>query len=170
MQHNNEARRRTDRNEVDARITELENKIAQLQRSPVFGCYSRAGIEDVLAGADLSDRAVVYFDIDNMKQANEQHGKTGVNLKIRAALGGVRETDIVIGQWFSGDEFIALVTLADAFGFVTHLRAAFIREGLGATFAVLSIADGIEAATERADQLITASKVAGRKGGILWDL
>lgn len=180
MQHN----RRHDDSTPEARIAALAARVAALEAelaherqrlthafiNPVFGCLTRAGVEDALKGLDLRDRVIVYLDIDDMKACNARYGMAGVNVKIAAALAAIRKTDIVSGQWFSGDEFIGFVYIVDALAFARRWQAAFKAQGLGCTVVVTPIAHGIYRSAKRAEDIVTAAKNHHKRGGIIWDL
>lgn len=89
----------------------------------------------MLQEIDLSGMSFVYFDLDGMKQANTQYGKAEVNRKIKSAM-HFRESDIVVGQVFSGDEFVALVPIQDAYGFARRLQDSLTEHKLSATILV----------------------------------
>jgi hypothetical protein len=64
---------------------------------------------------------------------------------IRQVLTSVRSTDIVAGQWKSGDEFLICLTEnekhnpLDPNGFVKRLTEEFAKVGMTATFAVVPV-------------------------------
>jgi diguanylate cyclase (GGDEF)-like protein/PAS domain S-box-containing protein len=79
------------------------------------GCHNRASImheleENIDSGRRNANRAVVYADIDNFKQANDAHGHALGDELLRvvacAVRGVVREHDVV-GR-VGGDEFVVL--------------------------------------------------------------
>ena len=141
--------RRQQRNaELEAKIAELERKIGHYQRSSAFGCYTRAALEiDILPTFDTTGLTLVFLDIDHLKALNDRYGKAVrknadqlcVNERISAAFAAMRSADVLIGQWFSGDEFIALVPDIDASGFASRLRFELGLYAITATFVIAPI-------------------------------
>lgn len=129
--------------------------IEQLAVSPSFGCLTRPAFELSLACVDSSDMAVIYFDIDWMKQANDRYTKEGVNDRIRAAIAFRRDD---IGQWFSGDEFVAFLSLEDALGFAQRVQAQLHEQGLSATILIQTSSRDID----QAERTLSACKARGR--------
>ncbi len=162
-------RRRPATDALEARIAELEAIIARRSMSSAFGCLTRSAVEDELTSRDLAGMALVYFDVDNMKTHNAVRGKTGVNLAIAYAI-KTRGDDIIIGQWFSGDEFIALVPVDDALGYAQRVQARFADANMSATFVIKTIPDdaNVLELAQAADDLATNIKNAGVRAVIVW--
>ena len=116
-------------------IAQQEELIHQLAWNDGFGCYTRKGFEKMKWPEIASQaRFIIYFDIDGMHDLNEHYGSyEPVDAMIRGVLTSVRSTDIVAGQWKSGDEFLICLTendnhkALDPEGFVRRLQAV---EGL----------------------------------------
>jgi len=170
-------RRRTKTSELEAEITRLRAVISEYQISDSFGCYTRKALTiDILPSFDARGFAISYFDIDGLTQLNEAFGKAErkytdvpcVNERIFTAFAAMRTADVLIGQWFSGDEFVALVPAADALGFTQRLQAALRAQGVTATF-VLQVYDhsiALRAAIDLADNETSRYKAAGLRDRI----
>lgn len=170
-------RRRTNTSELEAEITRLRDALADHQISEAFGCYTRKALtRDLLPSFDARGFAIIYFDIDGLTQLNAAYGKAerkaadipSVNERIFAALATARLADVLIGQWFSGDEFVALVPAADAYGFTLRLQAALRSNGITATF-VLQVYDHsitLREAIDLADNDTSKYKSAGLRDRI----
>lgn len=151
------------------RIRELEAKVARLERSIWFGCLTRNGLDEVLQTLDVSGLALVYFDIDNLTLCNDRWGKPESSRRVAWAL-QMREADVTIGQWFSGDEFISLVPAVDAYGYTQRLLSRLKAQSMSATFVIVALDQGsdINALAQEADERIKYQKKAlGRRGDIL---
>lgn len=98
-----------------------------------FGCLTRNAFEIQLEQIDWRGKAIVYFDIDNLKLANDSWGKEESSRKIAESI-AFRRTDI--GQWFSGDEFAAVVSLDDAVGFAKRIQKELTARDMSATFLI----------------------------------
>lgn len=121
------------------RNAELRAENARLKINATFGCLTRNGLEVVLEKTDLTGRCCVYWDLDGMKRKNEQYGKPGVNVRIKAALEvGTRLEDCVTGQVFSGDEFCAFPELSDAKGLAQRMTVSFRDQDLPGTFIIVA--------------------------------
>jgi len=138
---------------------ELDELVRVLAWNDGFGCYTRAGFEKMI-WPEIAERAryIIYFDIDDVHALNEKFGSYDpVDAMVKQALGTVRITDYVAGQWKSGDEFLVCLTeekqLAfsdhgyatdlreeiDPLAMVNRLEDALKRQGLSATFAVVPV-------------------------------
>lgn len=137
-------RRNTD-NEAKylARIAEQRALIERLMIDPVYGCYTKPGFLLALEAIQLDGLYVVYFDIDNFKAFNNEHGKAHANVIIRNAI-KPRGYDILgnasaVGRWFSGDELAGIFPASDAFGYCKRVQAALHGANSSATFVILPI-------------------------------
>lgn len=135
--------RRRSNQELLAQIEELENKIDRRSRSSVFDCYTRSALDDLIKDLPTADMSVVYFDVDDMKRHNTVYGKTVVNDKIRASIAG-RSLDMVVAQWFSGDEFVCIIPSIDALGYARRTQERFHSNDLTATFVILELSTPID--------------------------
>lgn len=160
--------RKSDLNVLD-RLAQYPDILHRLAISPVFGVPTRSALEVALLDFDLTGLALVYFDIDQLKQANELWGKVVSSRKIATAL-HARATDLLIGQWFSGDEFLALVPIQDATAYAEVLLASFKAQSMSATIVIidptlLPVMTIIQL-TDYADEVVTTMKKAGLRGVI----
>src|SRR5690349_14942372 len=103
--------------QMQARIEELEQANQKLQQEKEilawndgYGCFTRQGFEKLI-WPSIVDHAkwIIFFDVDNMHELNQEHGYEGVNAIIKKSL-SMRPGDFMAGQWFSGDEFILVIT------------------------------------------------------------
>jgi GGDEF domain-containing protein len=125
--------------------------IRQLSINKSFGCLTRNAFEFLLDGMDWRNKCILYFDIDNLKTANNEYGKAGVNERIKDSI-SFRATDIA--QWFSGDEFVAVVSIEDVLGFARRIQKELHSRGLSATFIILTNSTDID----RAETLVSEGK------------
>lgn len=154
-----------------ARIDRLEYENQRLRTNSAFGCLTRQGLELALEEADLTGHVCVYWDLDYMKQANEEdpEGKPGVNKRIRAAL-QVRSTDYVAGQVFSGDEFCAWPLAEEAVEMAERLLTSFRTQGLPGTFVIVHLQPN-EAPLDllvRAEDICAQQKRLGKRNTIFF--
>lgn len=115
------------------RIRELEAENNALRTNPWFGVLTRNAFDQYLRSVEWTHKAIIYLDVDGLKQANNKWGKEESSRRIRAAL-SVRSNDI--GTWFSGDEFALVVDIHDALGVALRLRDAFHAQNMSATFLI----------------------------------
>src|SRR4051812_411795 len=106
-------------------IAELHQKCQRLSISKSFGCLNRNGLDEAISDIDLTGFSLVYIDVDDLKLNNRKFGKPGVNTRTKEAIHMRRWYDVIIGQWFSGDEFAAFVETEKAFDFALWLQANF---------------------------------------------
>lgn len=170
-------RRRISAKQLEAELAALNAKLAIYQRSVSFGCYTRQALNiDILPTFDTTGITLVYIDIDGLKQLNDQYGKElridpakpCVNERIATSLAAMRSDDVIIGQWFSGDEFIALVPSNDADGYAARLQAALISNGVTATFVILDYNASVPLvnAIDKAETICATLKAAGLRNQI----
>lgn len=138
-----------------------EQKLQYLSVNRAFNVQVRLALDLYLAEHNTHSQAFIYFDLDNMKLANSIYGKQAVNDKIRAAL-QFRSTDTVIGQVYSGDEFVAIVPHEDAYGFARRLQNSLTDHGLSATILITDESD-----LDKGDELVAAFKDKGIKAVII---
>lgn len=123
--------------------------LRELRTNQWFGCLTRPALVQELRRleVDRSDLSLVYFDIDNLKDCNNRWGKDGSSMRIRA---GLRGFDL-LGSWFSGDEFVAVVPDDDARGLAERFQRQLRENGMSATFLIAKYNDlaSIDAAEER---------------------
>lgn len=125
-----------------ARIKQLEDKIHRLSVSLWFGVLTRQGLDEALKDLDVTGLQLVFFDIDRLKQANERYGKIKSSAYIKASI-HPRANDIlgekerIVGQWFSGDEFIGLFADNEAIGYAQRVQRTLHSYAMSATFIIL---------------------------------
>ena len=153
---------------------ELEELIQALAWNQEYGCYTRAGFEEIIWPAIANKaRWVIYFDIDEMRLLNAVHTHAGVNALIKKSL-AMRESDYVAGQRYSGDEFIVVITDDDPGRRASNpielcaRLAEFLREnGLSATFAGAPVlSDDLAENVEPAVKLVEIAKAENKRGVI----
>ena len=109
-------------------------------RSPFFGTdiLNRNGL-DLLLPTIKPDQWLCFFDVDGLKQINERYGKLYAGKLISICI-EVRITDqlLTVGQWYSGDEFVAVFnTKFDAIGYAQRTQAHMHQSNYSATFAIV---------------------------------
>lgn len=170
-------RRHINNETLHARLAALEAKLARYQRSPAFGCYTRQALEiDILPTLNLAGFAIIHIDIDGLSAKNELYGKdqridparASVNERVSATFASMRNDDTILGQWFSGDEFIALLAACDACGFASRLQAELNKRDLTATMTILDYTPAIPIleACGIADSITAICKAAGLRNRI----
>lgn len=119
--------------------SELINIIETLSMDKVFNCYTRQAFESFIWNM-IKDNAkfAIFFDVDKMHDANEKYGYELVNEKIRNSV-NVRNDDICVSRWFSGDEMIAIINNGDPYAMAQRLLNNFIDNGLSSTFGIVEI-------------------------------
>jgi FOG: GGDEF domain len=126
---------------------ELKELVHKLSWNDGFGCYTRAGFEQ-LVWPMIRDRArwILYFDLDNIHALNESFGSyEPVDRMVKQVLSTVRSTDYVAGQYKSGDEFLVCITESDARGTLNpegmqeRLIVELAKHGISATFAIVPV-------------------------------
>ena len=130
-----------------ATYEQLQQLIKALAWNDGYGCYTRQGFEKLI-WPTISEKAkfIIFFDVDNMHDLNREHGYEGVNAIIKQSL-SMRETDFMAGQWFSGDEFIVVITDSDPtridasnpMEFCMRLAGIFQQNGAPCTFAIAPV-------------------------------
>lgn len=154
---------------LQARLKDLTADRDSLLYDPVFGCLNRAGLERQWT-ITRATHGIIFFDLDNMKQANDRFSYDGVNARIKLALlRSVRADETYAGRWFSGDELVlcapkqVLVTIAE------RAKLAFADEGLTFTAAIshgYGFYDLFEV-VQQASQAVQAAKRANDRDVIL---
>lgn len=138
-----------------------------------YGCYTRQGFEK-LVWHTITKKArwVIFFDIDNMHDLNARHGYEGVNKIIKKSL-TIRGSDFMAGQWFSGDEFIVIITddpgrdISNPVEFCMRLKGIFEKNGAPATFAIAPVvSDDLLTNVMPAHELCQAAKARNDRGSI----
>lgn len=154
--------------------SDLQKLVDALAWNDGYGCYTRPGFEKMVWPRIVSQaKWIIFFDVDDMHTLNATHGYEGVNAIIRQSL-QMRESDFMAGQWFSGDEFIIVITdetpnrqASNPIEFAARLAEIFKTNGAPATFAVVPVTsqDLFENVTP-AHKLVQNAKDSNRRGGI----
>ncbi len=154
---------------------QLLDLVHDLSWNEGFGCYNKRGFEKTIwPRISPIAKYIIFFDIDDMHALNEQHGYEGVNELIKNSF-LLRESDFMAGQWFSGDEFIVVITddvpyrLYDSnpIEFASRLAEIFKANGVPATFAVAPvISEDLYTNVAPAHHLVQEAKRTGRRGSI----
>jgi len=154
--------------------SQLEQLIQALAWNDEYDCYSRAGFQELIwPGIAAIARWVIFFDIDEMGHLNEVHTHAGVNTRIKKSL-AMRASDYRIGQRYSGDEFIVVITDDDPgrresnpIELCARLAESLRENGLSATFAIAPvISDDLTANVEPAVKLVELAKMENKRGVI----
>jgi GGDEF domain-containing protein len=156
-------------------LQQLKNLVQELSWNDGYGCYTRAGFEKLIWPQICSNsKYIIFFDVDDMHGINAHYGYDGANDLIKDIL-GMRESDFMAGQWFSGDEFIVAITdnaphrLYDSnpIEFASRLQEIFIEHEISATFAVAPvISEDLYTNVAPAHHLVQEAKNNGRRGTI----
>lgn len=153
---------------------QLETLVHDLSWNDGYGCYTRAGFEKVIwPRIQAEAQHIIFFDIDDMHGINEKHGYDGANELIKDSL-AMRASDVMAGQWFSGDEFIIAVTddlsrlhPSNPMEFAARLLEIFVENGISATFAVAPvISTDLYTNVAPAHHKVQEAKSNGRRGTI----
>ena len=138
-----------------------------------YGCYTRPGFRKMIWPTIAEDaRWIIYFDIDGMGELNDKFTHAGVNDMIKKSL-GMRSSDYLTGQRYSGDEFFVVVTdepgrsKTDPIELAQRLRHSLVKNGLAATFAIAPVVSGdLMTNVEPAVQLVEQAKKRNERGTI----
>jgi GGDEF domain-containing protein len=126
-----------------------------LMQCPVFGCLTRQGIE---RRRRKVGNAVVFADIDKMKEANSLWGYEETNRRIAAAIADLRG-DLVMGRWFSGDEFVISCNGQDGDALCQRIQDVFAAQGLSITCAwALSTAAPLQQQVDALSKIVAQAK------------
>lgn len=109
-------------NTSEMKVAQLKEKIAQLEKEnqelktllnhhendESFGILTRKGLDSRLKEIE-KERVVCFLDLDNMKSLNEVFGYKEVDKKVKTLFSCIRESDVIIGRYFSGDEIVIIL-------------------------------------------------------------
>ena len=149
--------------------------INQYRTDRAYGCYTRNCLEmEIWPAVAKRVRFVAFCDVDQMHQANELYGYTGVDRRIKRAINTGRESDIAVARWYSGDELVFLVLdgprMGDPVQFAERIQARLRRGSLSATFGIVQVCPhevrNPQMAVRRAARLVQKAKQAGRRASI----
>jgi hypothetical protein len=152
-------------------IAAQQELIHRLAWNDAFGCHTRAGFENMI-WMEIYHRArwIVFFDVDGVHALNNASGSYAVfDAKIKKVLTSVRSTDIVAGQWHSGDEFLLCMVESpdratlDPQGLVRRLTELLAAQDLTAVFAVVPVTSPIlvENVNPAADEVLARKRARG---------
>lgn len=144
-------------------IEQLQEQIAQLSMDPVFGMWTRNAFLQFSHIMPRGLRVVVFLDLDNLHQLNEQYGYENVNQRIRAIFSiPFRRSDLV-ARWFSGDEIVVLFDADEEFALrkIGQLEEAARQQGMSFHFQLAIWDVGKEPIEKVIDEL--SSKVLAEK-------
>lgn len=133
-----------DANELSRKpVHEIQALIENLARDPVYGCYTRPGLEYIV-WPEIRQRArwIIFADMDGFHDLNEACGYDDVNERMQKALQLRKMDAAAAGRWFSGDELVWI--LCDTDGrpptnpqlAARRLQKTFKKFGLSATFGI----------------------------------
>src|SRR5574342_702665 len=154
--------------------SDLQKLVDVLAWNDGYGCYTRPGFEKMVWPQIVSQaKWIIFFDVDDMHTLNKTHGYEGVNAIIRKSL-TMRESDFMAGQWYSGDEFIIVITdetpdrrASNPVEFAARLAEIFRDNGAPATFAVVPvISQNLLENVSPAHKLCQDAKESNRRGSI----
>jgi predicted signal transduction protein with EAL and GGDEF domain len=153
---------------LEAELARLRAENARLARSLSFGCLNRNALQELLPDVDCVTMCAVYWDLDRFKNHNTIKGKKATNREITEILGAFRDSDIIIGQWFSGDEFVAIVPIVDAMGFAQRIVQAFKRYDYEMTVVIfmLDADQNIFDQIDQAEALVSIAKARNLRSNI----
>jgi GGDEF domain-containing protein len=110
--------------------------IHRLSTDSVFGCYTRQALEVSLINDLINKKkGIIFFDINDLAKLNTKLGYREVNRRIHNSL-RLRQEDIIIVRWYSGDEIIVIVDeQTETDQVVKRLETMLAENGLSAEFA-----------------------------------
>ena len=140
-------------------LESLHAKCQRLSVSNWFGCLNRNGLDEAIAELNFDGLCLVYGDVDDLKLANLKWGKVNSSARIAQAI-KMRETDVICGQWFSGDEFCAFVPVETAYAFAQHWQSNFRSVDMSISICIAPIISGIsiETLANQCDDRLTEVK------------
>lgn len=123
---------------------------------PAYGCLTRHGLARRWTGTG----AILFFDIDGMRELNKRHGYAVVDHRIGGALAATcRAGEAVAARWASGDELVIWLTDIDLVPLVLpRLHRALAERGLSAMVAAAPAERDLVATVARASALVLAQK------------
>jgi GGDEF domain-containing protein len=109
---------------------------------------------------------IIFLDLDHIHQLNQQLGYAEVDARIRAAI-HVRQSDLIIFRWYSGDEIVVVVSLGDGPVMAERLRLSLLRHELSGTFGVIpATSHDLTHEVSQAVALVQAAKAADQRGQV----
>lgn len=141
---------------------EKKSIIERLSIDNVFGIYNRQGFQELsfpLVKHHIT--GIVFGDIDNLHQMNEQFGYEAVDEKIKASLHH-RPDDIML-RWYSGDEIVWILLKGDVFGLERRIKHDFALNTMLITTHAMVITKEIQTWGEFLDYIKKASYIVRSK-------
>lgn len=123
-------------NAAHAQIVALQAELDLAHRDPIWGVYTRVGLERRMPHPD-SGMGCVVLDVDQMRLCNDRYGHAGLDERMTQALLSVRDGDAISGRWEEGDEVVIFAPIADLAGLAERLQHALWQNGLSATMAIV---------------------------------
>lgn len=149
-----------------ARISILQQENDRLRMCPLWGIYTRQGLELAWDSQDWRKIAVLYCDIDEMKAANSRWGCSGVNDRIAKALKQVRSSEVA-GRYQMGDELGLIAPRGEASATARRIQSAFRAEGLSISIAIAPcLSASFEESFSVAEAIVERLKGLGCRGFI----
>lgn len=147
-------------------ILQLQQNLSDLSTDPSYKITTRAAVDIEMRKVADHARYVVFLDVDNMHQANQEYGYETVNGMIRRAC-RIREADALLrARWFSGDELVFVLS-ADPEGFCARIKTAFKNEGLGVTMAYTKFSGNLPSDVNICAQTVNLAKRREDRGTTL---
>lgn len=142
----------------------LWRKIKELSICPVFGIKTRASLDEVKQYRGF----VLFIDIDDLHNINADLGYAEADKRIRAALAETRKSDLVVGRWYSGDEFAVLTNdKTQPILAANRIGLTFRKQGLSVSIGVQSFTgNNWKDAVATASALVQKAKLEDAKGTI----
>lgn len=129
---------REERETMRQKLLLCQQDIEFLSIGPL-GILTRPALDLMIRnGLDLTGKAIIGGDIDNLKAFNErlQIDRSSALLRTAFEQFKIRASDIQIGSIFSGDEFVIICPAKDAPHVAARLQLALHAVGSSATFVI----------------------------------
>lgn len=143
-----------------------ESELEYITHNRWTGILTRETFDVELTYIDPTGLALVVWDIDNLKEHNNRHGKLVSTTKMR---NGARCSNVeMTAHLWSGDEYASICRMQDAIGLANRVQAGLHIEGMSATFVILECFSAADVARYllEMDDLINYIKQAGHRGTI----
>jgi GGDEF domain-containing protein len=113
---------------------ELKILLASHENDEGFGILTRKGLDLRLKNIREGD-VIIFLDMDNMKHLNEIYLYKEVDKKINKLFSYIRQGDVIIGRYFSGDEIVLILPKNNVKIIIDRLKEKAGELGLSFTFA-----------------------------------
>lgn len=114
-------------------VERLRSALDTAERDPIWGIYSRQGVERRMRQL-TAEYATVVIDLDDMHGKNAAFGHHGVDTRVTKVM---RQADVLSGRWLRGDEIVLFPHKAEALGLAHRVLGGFFVLDLSATIAVV---------------------------------